>query len=383
MSTHKRTFGLAFLCLILLAGSATCFASATQLLYVQCGQLLVTYSINPTTAVATKLGSLWMNASLGFPIQIFHSGSYVYILGFTSSANAYFWVHATTPAGVPTENPIQKLAVNNSINNFVFHPNGLFGYAVNSRIDANFNYVGDVMLYTVNPKTGFLTSTKEPVAHFSPSHSWVPNLYGLNSTGTKLYVRAFGDTNGNDFYDYPINTKTGLLGSPVYFWHDVGDPYGFVSTIISDQFIALEFDFFAGPVGIRIYANRVYPAGQNPTPIIDCDAAMVAACGDGFGDGSVTQINPSGKYLFIDDQVIGNVIVAAVDTKNQRLEETASSIPGNPQILSFSPDGNLVYAAENAEILVYLFDPSAGVFTANSSFNVPSYVASIVPAAGP
>ena len=383
MSTKKRAFGLAFLCLILLAGSAACFASATQLLYVQSGQQLVTYSVNPATAVATKLGSLWMNASLEFPIQIFHSGSYVYILGFTASTNAYFWVHATTPAGVPTMNPIQRLAVENSINKSAFNPNGRFGYAVNLWLDATYHYVGDVVLYSVNQKTGFLTKTMKPVAHFSPSFAWVSQLYGLNSTGTKLYIRAFGDTNGNDFYSYPVVPKTGLLGSPTYFWHDVGDPAGFVSTIISDQFIVLEFDFFVGPVGIKIFTNKVYPAGQNPTPIVDCDAAMVAACGDGFADGSVTQFNPSGKYLFIDDQLIANVIVAAIDTKNQRLEETASSIPGSPQILSFSPDGKLVYAAENAEILVYVFDPSSGVFTANSSFNVPSYVASIVPAAGP
>jgi 6-phosphogluconolactonase (cycloisomerase 2 family) len=380
MSTKKR-LGLPFLGLILLAGSATCFASATQLLYVQSGQQLITYSVDPTTAVATKLGSLWMNASLEFPIQIFHSGSYVYIFGFTSSTNAYFWVHATTTTGVPMVNAIQKLAVDNSLSKFAFNPNGRFGYAVNLWIDATYHYVGDVVLYTVNQKTGFLTRTKKPVARFSPSFSWVSQLYGLNSNGTKLYIRAFGDTNGNDFYSYPIHAKTGVLGSPVYFWHDIGeDTFGFTSTIISDQFIALEY--FIEVSGLKIYTNKVYPAGQNPTPTINCDAAMMAACGDGFGDNTAIQFHPSGKYLFFGDARINSVIAASVDTNNQRLE-TTSSFPGYPQILSFSADGKLVYAAENAEILVYAFDPSSGVFTANSSFTVPSYVASIVPAAGP
>lgn len=381
MSTNKRTLALTCLCLILLAGSATCFASATQLLYVQSGQQLITYSVDPTTAVATKLGSLGMNASLEFPLQIFRSGSYVYILGFTSSTNAYFWVHATTATGVPTVNPIQRLAVDNSINKFAFNPNGRFGYAVNLWLDASYHYVGDVVLYTVDQKTGFLTKTKTPVARFSPSFSWVSQLYGLNSSGTQLYIRAFGDTNGNDFYSYPINVKTGVLGSPVYFWHDIGkDTFGFASTIISDQFIALEY--FIDVSGLKIYTNKVYPAGQNPTPIVNCDAAMMAACGDGFGDNTAIQFHPSGKYLFFGDARINSVIAASVDTNNQRLE-TSSSFPGYPQILSFSPDGKLVYAAENAEILVYAFDPSSGVFTANSSFTVPSYVASVVPVAGP
>jgi 6-phosphogluconolactonase (cycloisomerase 2 family) len=278
-------------------------------------------------------------------------------------------------------NPIQKLAVDNSLNKFAFSPNGRFGYAVNLWLDATYHYVGDVVLYTVNQKTGFLTKTMKPVARFSPSYSWVSQLYGLNSTGTKLYIRAFGDTNGNDFYDYPINAKTGLLGSPVYFWHDIGkDTLGFASTIISDQFIALEY--FIDVSGLKIYTNKVYPAGQNPTPIIKCDAAMMAACGDGFGDNTAIEFHPSGKYLFFGDSRINSVIAASVDTNNQRLE-TTSSFPGYPQILSFSPNGKLVYAAENTEILVYAFDPSSGVFTANSSFTVPSYVASIVPAAGP
>jgi DNA-binding beta-propeller fold protein YncE len=384
MSTNKRTLALACLCLILLAGSATCFAAATQLLYVQSGQQLVTYSVDPTTAAATKIGSLWMNATSELPIQIFRSGLYVYILGFTSSGNAYFWVHATTATGVPTVNPIQKLAVDNSIDKFAFNPNGRFGYAVNLWLDATYHNVGDVVLYTVNQKTGFLTKTMKPVARFSPTFSWVSQLYGFNSTGTKLYIRAsFSDTFAKDFYSYPVVPKTWLLGSPTYFWHDVGGPAADISSTISDQFIAEDFDFFDGPVGIKIYTNKVYPAGQNPTPIINCDAAMVATCGDDSGDGSVTQFDPSGKYLFVDDLSIGNVIVAAIDTKNQRLEGTASSIPGNPQILAFSPDGKLVYAAENTELLIYAFDPSSGAFRANTSFTAPSYVASIVPAAGP
>src|SRR4030088_3204355 len=116
----QRAFALVTL-LPLLIWSIPTHAS-TQLLYVQEGNSLVTYRVNPTTAAATKLGALYINTSPNFPIQIFYSHSFLYILGFTSANQEYFWVHATTPQGVPTQNPVQRLAVRPSLTQFLFHP---------------------------------------------------------------------------------------------------------------------------------------------------------------------------------------------------------------------------------------------------------------------
>jgi hypothetical protein len=48
----------ALMCLVLLAGAAFVATPATELLYVQEDQNLVTYSVNKTTGVTKKLGTL-------------------------------------------------------------------------------------------------------------------------------------------------------------------------------------------------------------------------------------------------------------------------------------------------------------------------------------
>jgi hypothetical protein len=91
MIIPKRAFGsLAFLCLTL----TTSFA-ATELLYVQEGPSILTYSVNNTTAVATKLGTLKTNynpspegdPTLGITIQ--RSGSFLYVLGRSHSLECF------------------------------------------------------------------------------------------------------------------------------------------------------------------------------------------------------------------------------------------------------------------------------------------------------
>jgi 6-phosphogluconolactonase (cycloisomerase 2 family) len=111
MSIPKRALGLAaFLCLT----RTTSFA-ATELLYVQEGQNILTYSVNNTTTVTTKLGNLTTNynlkqgpSSLSIPIQ--RSGSFLYVLGRSHSLKS-FTVYPLTAAGIPMAKPVQILSV--------------------------------------------------------------------------------------------------------------------------------------------------------------------------------------------------------------------------------------------------------------------------------
>jgi hypothetical protein len=380
MSVVKWAVGLAaFLCLAL-----SSYASTTnQLLYVQEGSSLITYSVNPKTAVAIKLGSLYLNALESYPVQVFHSpiSSYIYILGFASATEEYFWVHATTAEGVPTENPIQKLAVKPALTQFYIHPNGTFAYALYSWTDqATGQFVGDIALYTINPKTGKLTNTTKPVASFPANYYWQTFLYGFNSTGTMFYTRAyvdFRDSNGNDFSSYEVNAKTGALTDATFFWQDDGANQGTDFSAIGDKLIGEDFNFeeCCSNAGINILQNSAN--ATSATPIIACTSNMLAEC----GDNKSIQFDPTGQYLFL-TTMTNTTEVIAIDLAAKELKKTGASMPDTSSNgVTFSPDGRLAYAIKYAnEISVYAFNPADGLFTAHSSFSVPSQIGQLLPA---
>jgi hypothetical protein len=382
MKVVQRAAALAAaLCMTLLVWSLPIHASSSQLLYVQVGHNLTTYRVSP--GQAAKLGTLGLHASADFPIQIFHSpaGHYLYVLGFTSPTEEYFWVYAISERGLPAAGPIQKLAVKPSLTQFFFHPKGNFGYALYSWVDNNREFVGDIVLYTVNPKTGILTNTKRPVAAFPASYYWQTFIYGLSKDGSKLYTRAsvdFDDANGNDFYSYAINPHTGRLGSRLYFWQDDAGTEGTAFSDISEQLIALDFNQYGGPVGISVYPNAVNPAN----PIFTCTSSMAAVCGDTLAS-TPTQFDPSGRYLLINDASIGSVVITQVDVRQKRLDETGSSIPGNPRIISFSPDSSLIYAVEDKNVWIYGFDPASGSLTTKISVSFPLSVRGLLSSSHP
>src|ERR1700722_3545225 len=253
-----------FTALLSLTLSISCFASTSQLLYVQHGQSLMTYSVNPVTAVTQKLGSLTLKSLPAYSIQVLHAPAspYVYVLGFTSKTDEFIWVYATTPKGVPIPTPIQTLPVKPALTKFLIHPNGNFAYALYDWV-ADFQSVGDVVLYTVNPKTGKLVNTKKPVANFPPSDAIdYTDLYAINGKGTKLYIQQFGIGTGD--YFSTINPKTGLLGKVTHFWGDSnGDGENEISDF-SDLLIAQAFNTDLPATGINIYKNIIDPDPSTP-----------------------------------------------------------------------------------------------------------------------
>jgi DNA-binding beta-propeller fold protein YncE len=372
--------------------------ASTQLLYVQEGHNLVTYRIDPATAAATKLGTMYMNASPNFPVQISYSGTFLYILGFTSAKQEYFWVHATAADGVPAKNPLQKLAVTPYLTQFFIHPDGSFAYAMYSwLIDGRHcatspdfaYYASQIALYSIDSKTGSLTATGKQAANFPASCSQT-TAYGLNSTGSKLYIDTYNnetDNNDNSFSYYSVNPRTGTLGAAVPFFNFNSGVQAFATTAISDNSIAMwnnGSDTLSQ--GIYVYSNAV-----NPRPLISCSASMSQVCTDSLNYPNPFQYDPSGKYLLINDASIDSVIIAAVDLKDNRLKETGASFPSaNPSTVSFSPDGTLIYAINNYNsddtqtVTIYVFDPSSGeLLTKGDAIDSPVSVGTILPVSRP
>ena len=363
---------LSFLCLVLLARSAFATTPATELLYVQQGQNIVTYSVNTKTAVSKKLGTLPTAYTGSLPIIINRSGNFLYLVGFTPSLE-YFTVFSKTAAGVPNPKPIQTLTVKPSLHQFVIHPNGLIAYGMFSwsQIDSSGNtaYAGDAVLFKINPKTGMLTNTTKNVANFPLNADWSPSLLEMTNKGAKLYF-AYRELDGawTYYYQANVNATTGALGSLNYFWED--DDYDFnQKTVIGSSVLAQQNNNGAPYGEINVFS---LPSGNG----IYCPSTMIVQCSDTFG--SSLWLHPSNAYLFTDDESVHAVEILYINVPGRFLVASGASIPGNPSNVTFSPDGLLVYAVEGSQILTYVFNPHSGLLTARTIINAPG-VRSILP----
>jgi hypothetical protein len=150
MTLKRSTLCSAFVCLVLI-GSAFAATPATELLYVQQGQNIVTYSVNTTTAVTKKLGTLGTAYNGATKITMNRSGSFLYLLGFSPTIE-YFTVYSLTTAGVPHAKPIQTLVVKPALEQLFIHPNGKLAYAWfawTQVVDGTTEYASDIVLFTI------------------------------------------------------------------------------------------------------------------------------------------------------------------------------------------------------------------------------------------
>jgi hypothetical protein len=373
MNTIRSSLVFAFLCLALLVGSAFAAIPPTELLYVQQGQNIITYSVNTTTAVTKKLSTLRTAYNGATKITINRSGSFLYLLGF-SPAIEYFTVYSLTTAGVPNPKPVQTLVVKPALKQFLIHPNGTLAYALfwwTEILDGTYEVASDVALFTVNPKTGKITNTTKPAANFPMNDSWSTTMFGMDSKGRKLYLESqyIGPGHkGFDYLDAPIDAKTGVLGSQVDFWNENRNEH----SVFSDSLTALTHP------NLFILINPNLSNPNAPRTFFSCSSSMVVICGD---NNHRLWMHPSGAYIFVADQTLNEVTILYISLPLQKLEESHAglqSIPGIPAEVAFSPDGLLVYAQEDSEILVYVFNPHSGVLTAKTAIKAPG-VLSILP----
>ena len=375
MATIKSSQVCAFLCLVLLVGSAFAATPATELLYVQQGQNVITYSVNTKTAVTKKLGTLGTAYSGSQPIIINRSGTFLYTLGF-SPAIEYFAVYKLTTAGVPNPTPVQTLTVKPSLHQFVIHPNGLIAYGMFSwsQVDGSGDteYAGDAVLFKINPKTGMLTNTAKNVMNFGLSSNWSPSLLEMANKGAKLYFTYLYHGSlwaGTYYYEANVNATTGALGYLNNVWND--DNFNHHQKSVIGSSVLAQQDNSATP-----YSNININPLTGGFPSFSCDNTMIVQCGDNFG--SSLWLHPSNAYLFTDDESVHAVEILYMNLPGQFLVASGASIPGNPSNIAFSPDGLLVYAQEGSQILTYVFNPHSGLLTARTMINAPG-VGSILP----
>jgi hypothetical protein len=369
------------LCVTLLAGAA--LASTTELLYVQEGQNILTYSVNNTTAVATKLSTLKTSydpstrqPDLG--ITILRSGSFLYVLGRSHSLES-FTVYPLTAAGVPIAKPVQILSVKPQVKQgqFYIDSSGKFAYVMFSwtqTVGGNFGYASDIVLFTIDPMTGILTNTTKVLANFPLTATATTSMHSMNTAGTRLYIvnSPFLTPTKMEvvltYSSYTINAKTGGLGKSNWSWSDLFGDFGIQYSVFSDALIVQLQNGTAPTLSVNVYPNK---AGVNPNaPLIKCTSKMLAACGDvGLAN---FWLDPSGKYLFLNDSTVHEVPVAFINTATKKMQASDAAIPGNPDPVAFSPHGLLVYGVEKSEVLVYVFH--SGKFTAKGTINAPGVI---------
>jgi hypothetical protein len=386
MSTSRRVLGFTTLfCLTLSLLSISSDAATTELLYVQEGHNVITYKV--TSASVTQLGALHLSASPAFPIQIFHAPNapFLYVLGFTSTSKEYFWVYATNSTGVPAHSPLQTLSVKPALAQFFIHPSGKFAYSLFlwDTPNPNVGPASDIVLFTVSPTSGKLTNTRHAVANFAPFFLGQTTINGLSRSGSKLYSDTnvgYEDVQGDSFDYYTVNGSTGVLGSAVPFWSFFPESQASGYSAFSDQLIALwnSGEDSLAP-GIYLYPNTVNPS----TPLVFCGALMLAVCEDTADYLAPLRFDPAGKFLFLNDDSIHSVLIAAVDLAHGTLRQMTSSIPGNPTNISFSPDEKFVYAVEGKDVLIDGFNASSGLLTTQRSVSLPLSVNGIVAVSRP
>jgi hypothetical protein len=96
---------------------------------------------------------------------------------------------------------------------------------------------------------------------------------------------------------------------------------------------------------------------------------MLTACGDSTYN---MMFDPTGKYLLFNDSTINQLFVTYVSTPKARLIESGAVIPGLPYLTTFSPSGLMLYTAESGQVLVFVFNPHTGRFTAKTTINDPN-----------
>jgi hypothetical protein len=343
-------------------------SSALELVYLQDGTTLTTYSVDRQTLSATQLGQPFMLPMSTF-IMLTPSlnGRFLYIQGTDSSQKQHLWVFATDASGVPQNPPLQVLEVD-GLFGFALDPGVNFAYAVMGLLNSQNQLLFSIERYVVDSNTGKLSSPAI-VATYPPngpcpegSYGASLGLSGFSPSGKTLYDDWYCSYRGGvdaTYYARIINSQTGILGPDVevYQWTNNAEGYDNV-TFINNKII----DFsIPNPYGEGFNSLSIYPVVPNSkTPLLRCTASMLDACGYSIGD----LVHPSGKYIFFTLNYY-NEQIASVDFHDKTLVNTGHFIPY--QVSRFSPDGTIVYAVSVGSVTydweIFGFNPDNGDIT--------------------
>jgi hypothetical protein len=353
-----------------LATAAFGAASSVEALYVTGTQqgktTLLTYNVNPATAVATKVGqTVLIEAASVDPVAIGDK----HVIYVWNSKNV--WTYLTNERGVPQAEPEQHLKFKfpYPVTTFVADPDGKFAYAGVSWWDSqNQTNNATVYLYTINPETGELTNLEEAVGQYGPNPyiGLISFKFGLR--GNELFASYLNDAPytcelGYDYF--PVDQTTGHLGSANNILEG-GSCSGVTAVAVTDQ--------IAGSAGTCCGqgSGGIYVLQRASQESINCTPAMLTFCGDDVVSNGL-YFDPASRNLFFADADTNAIYIGRLSFAKSTITESDSVIPGDPQLF-FSPDGLLVYAHYDDDIEIYAFQSSTGTLTANHSLAVPGKI---------
>jgi|HubBroStandDraft_1064217.scaffolds.fasta_scaffold09387_3 hypothetical protein len=341
-------------------------ASSVEVLYVTGTQqgrtTLLTYNVNPATAVAAQVGqTIFIDATSVDPVTI---GDKHVIYVWNSKS---VWTYLTDERGVPQAEPEQHLKFKfpYPVTTFVANPDGKFAYAGVIWWDSQAQTSNaSVYLFTIDQSTGALTNLEEAVAEYGPNSYVSLTGFKFGLQGNKLFASSFNDGPftcewGYDYY--PVNQNTGHLGSLENILAG-GSCSGVTAVAVSDQ-VGGSAGTCCGPGSGGIFALQMATNKQ-----IECTPSMLTFCGDDVNQNGL-YFDPPSRNLFFADADANEIYIGRLNFANSTITESDSAIPGNPRLF-FSPDSLLVYAQYDDEIEIYAFQPSTGTLTDNHSLAV-------------
>ncbi|MGC2247664.1 MAG: hypothetical protein WA609_13760 [Terriglobales bacterium] len=345
--------------------------SPVQVVYVIDGTTLTTYDVDFQTLDANQVSSLTLEQS-NYPWLVSSpNGRFLYSITYTGQ----IFVYMTDATGAPQSPPGSKDQRQPVFFSLQVDPRHNFLYMVDAADHPPDKRTYTIRRYLVDPGSGKISQPEVEAKYILPNDTEEcdVSLHGFNGKGAKLYdvvnclsIEGLSAT----YYERTLNPQTGALGPDVqiYSWsNDSGGSEGV-------QFVKnLMFDFVPPDDGDQdgsiVY---IYPLVPNThTPIVQCTASMLAACGNGGG-----VAHPSGKYLFADISYGTNqpdgVQIEKVELGAGKIVETANYIPY--RFGQFNPDGTIVYAIGNGSpgIEIYGFDVSTGEVRAGGVIDVPN-----------
>jgi hypothetical protein len=387
MSRSKLFFVFIFSCVWVPAqaqtlNQATDSGSPTlpvQVLYIIDNSTLTTYNLDPQTLDANSVGTLVVPPSTSSSVTSSPDDHFIYYTWYDGPPlTQHLWVYATDATGSPQDPPVQKVNAGKFYGSLAFGPNTKYAYQVTT-VQAGSeefqNYT--IWRYVMNPATGKINYPQAVAKYRLPaagSEDCGVFIVGFNASGNEMYDEIFCGYHGGasaTFNERTVNVETGTLGPDVevYGWNNSNsgaENVQFVNNLLFD--LVIPNDYQQG-----IDSVNVFPVQPNASasPLIECTASMLEACG--YQGGFLNLIHPSGRYVFMGISA-GTTQIDKVEVSAHKIADTSNYIPYTVE--KFSPDGTIAYGVQNEnigfEIEIYGFSVASGKITPGGALFVPS-----------
>jgi len=334
-------------------------ASTKEVLYVAGPQasstvMLYTYSVDPTTAAATQVGSA-INVASGslVPLSI-GTSHYLYLW-----SKIWVWLYQMDADGAPLGlSQFVAFSFSHPVNTFLIDPNGKFAYAALGWPDYE-GSANSIILFTIDQSTGKLTNTNEVVASYSNEYTGFRN-FSFAQQGGKLFgeyddAGPYTDIIGYDYYS--VDQTTGRLGAlQNMFYAQTGECQTGCVVAVTDLLSAVD-GVCCGP-----------PSGNVVVTLSSTGQQILCPPNDTFCTDDVANlaIDPANANVFFGDSTASETYILNVDFSAGQLTPSSSTIPGTPPTY-FSPDSQLVYAVNQNDIGIYTLQTATGTLTANTT----------------